>query len=205
MNNDHIFNVYPEIVGQFSDRDAAQIHECLRLGEQNGAAGDFPLADMGIKQGLTDGYVCCSCQLIQNQETRVVPVQPIPYPRISQSYDKFHTKTSRTAVSAELQRTRTVPTIRAHGQRFAFPPSAVPPSPSAGCSGFLRRCFRLRHGDLHNGDHGHADVARVEDRNAFRNRDVLNLDRIADIQAADIEIDEIGQDPRADRRPSDPA
>ena len=60
-------------------------------------------------------------------------------------------------------------------------------------SGFLCRRFRLRHGNLHDGDHRHADVARIENRNAFRNLDVLNLDRIADIQAADIDLDEIGQ------------
>ena len=33
MHDDHIFKVYSEIVGQLPDRNAAQIHECLRFGE----------------------------------------------------------------------------------------------------------------------------------------------------------------------------
>ena len=56
MDNDQIFNGYPEIVRKPSDRDAAPIHECLRLNKQYGTAGYFPPADIGIEQGLTDGY-----------------------------------------------------------------------------------------------------------------------------------------------------
>jgi hypothetical protein len=42
---------------------------------------------MGIKEGLIDGDILFERQLIQDQKTRVVSAQPIPYPRISQSYD----------------------------------------------------------------------------------------------------------------------
>ena len=33
MNDDQVLDLYPEIVGQPSDRYSAQVHECLRLGE----------------------------------------------------------------------------------------------------------------------------------------------------------------------------
>ena len=92
MYDDEIFKFYPVIVGQLSDRTAAQIHECLRFGKQNGAVGDFSLSDMGVKEGLTDRYVMLQSQLIHDQETRVMPVKRIPHPRISQSYDQFHSK-----------------------------------------------------------------------------------------------------------------
>jgi len=107
MDNDHIFNGYLEKVGKPSDREAAPIHVCLRLGEQHGTAGYFPPTDFGIKQGLTDGYEMLLCQLIQDQETRVVPVQLIPDSRVSQSDNTFHTKTSRTGVGARYQKLAT--------------------------------------------------------------------------------------------------
>ncbi len=74
MDNDHVFNGYSEIIDKPSDRGTAQIHEGLRLGKQYGAAGYFPFADIGIEQGLTDGYCVLLRQLIENQETRVVSV-----------------------------------------------------------------------------------------------------------------------------------
>ena len=66
---------------------------------------------------------------------------------------------------------------------------------------FLDLCrllaFRFLYGlgrrNLHDGDHDHADITRVKNRNAFRNFDVLDLDRIPDIQSTHIHFDEIGQ------------
>ena len=72
-----------EWFGELSDRDPAQIHERLRLDKQYGIAGYLPFADFGIEQGLTDGYRVLLGQLIQDQETRIVPVQPIPASRVS--------------------------------------------------------------------------------------------------------------------------
>jgi len=44
------------------------------LDKHYAAAGYYPFADIGIEKGLTDGYGVLLCQLIQNQETRVVSV-----------------------------------------------------------------------------------------------------------------------------------
>jgi len=104
MDNYHVFDGYPEIVGKLSDRDTAQIHEGLRLGKQYGAAGYFPLADIGVEQGLTDGYCVLLSQSIENQETRVVSIRSIPFPRISQSYNTSHAKTSQTARQGDAAR-----------------------------------------------------------------------------------------------------
>lgn len=82
-----ILKIDSEVVCQFPDRDAAQIHECLWLGKNNAVAVYLSLSDMGIKKGLIDRYIAFECQLIQDQKTRVVSAQPIPHPRISQSYD----------------------------------------------------------------------------------------------------------------------
>ena len=163
MNDDQIFKFYPEIVRQFSDRDAAQIHECLRLGEQNGAVGYFSLSDMGVKEGLTDGYVMLQCQLIHDQETRVMPVHPIPHPRISQSYDQFHANLPQGRPCAGIPnslRSGRSEVLSAFGFLLR---GLFCPRPAAAASPCSRR-FRLRYGNLHDGDHRYADITRIEDR-----------------------------------------
>jgi hypothetical protein len=87
MHDDNILKVYSEIVRQFPDRESAQIHERLRLDEQNGTVGYLSLPDMGVKQVLIDGYILLQRQLVQDQKTCVVPVHPISDSRISQSCD----------------------------------------------------------------------------------------------------------------------
>lgn len=103
MYDDNIFKIYPVIVGQLPYRDAAQIHECLRLDKKNGAAVDFSLSDLGIKEGLAGRYTMLQGQLIHDQETCVMTVKPIPYPRISQSNDQFHTKLPSQAVRVDRE------------------------------------------------------------------------------------------------------
>jgi len=87
MCNNDILKSDSKVVRQFPDRDTAQIHECLWFGKNNAVAVYLPLSDMGIKEGLIDGYIPFERPLIQDQKTRVVSAQPILYPRISQSYD----------------------------------------------------------------------------------------------------------------------
>jgi hypothetical protein len=87
MYDDKILKAYSEIVRQFPDRDAAEIHEGLRLDEKNRSAGDPSLADMGVEQVLINGYILSQRQLVQGQGACVVPAHPISGPRISQSCD----------------------------------------------------------------------------------------------------------------------
>ena len=54
----------------------------------------------------------------------------------------------------------------------------------------------MRYGHLHDGDHGHADITRIENRNSLGDPNVLHLDRVADLQSGDIDLDEIGQNRR---------
>src|SRR3989339_78711 len=84
-----------------------------------------------------------------------------------------------------------------HASAFGFFRRGLFPLGRSG--GFTLSRFHLGYGNLHEGYYRYADIARIEHLNTFRNLEILNLDRSADLQTAHIDIDEIGHSRRQAR------